>query len=132
MMQASSDIQMSRNTDLQTRNEELEKRMLTFAANIIRELEKHRRLPQSITNQLARSAAGIGANYAEACNAVSKSDFKNKVAISKKEAAESRYWIDLCRKLTKPESWTAHRKEARELLLILQSIINSFRSHNNE
>lgn len=37
----------------------------------------------------------IGANNAEACNAITKSDFKSKSYIALKEARESLYWIDL-------------------------------------
>ena len=49
----------------------------------------------AICNQLLRSGTSIGANNAEACNAVSKADFKSKSFIALKEARESLYWIDL-------------------------------------
>lgn len=111
----------------QTKNELLEKRMLLFAANVIRELKKHSDLPRSVIDQLTRSAASVGANYAEACNAASKLDFRNKIFISKKEIAESRYWIDLCRELTGSEGWATHRQEAQEILFILQAIINTLK-----
>lgn len=109
----------------QTRHELLEKRMRIFAANVIRALGKHQALHRSLTDQLTRSAASIGANYAEACNAASKLDFRNKVYIAKKEAAETRYWIDLCSDLSNPADWISLRQEAHELLVILQTIINS-------
>jgi len=115
---------------LQTRHELLEKRMLVFAAEVIRTLGRHRTLPRSIVDQLTRSSASIGANYAEACNAVSKLDFRNKIFIAKKEAAETRYWIDLCIELTTRESWLEIRKESQELLLILQTIINSLKARS--
>ena len=109
----------------QTRHELLEKRMLTFAADVIRTLGKHKALPRSVGDQLTRSSASVGANYAEACNAVSKLDFRNKIFIAKKEAAETRYWIDLCVELTSPGDWASLRQEAHEILVILQSIINT-------
>lgn len=109
----------------QTRHEQLEKRMLVFAANVIRALNKHKNLPYSIVDQLTRSSASIGANYAEACNASSKLDFRNKVFIAKKEAAETRYWIDLCIELTSHDDWANVRQESHELLVILQTIINT-------
>ncbi len=112
----------------QTRNEQLEKRMLLFAANVIRRLKMYPSLPQSVVNQLTRSSASVGANYAEACNGSSKLDFRNKIIIAKKEAAESRYWIDLCRELTSSEEWLVDRKESQELLLILQTNINTLKS----
>jgi four helix bundle protein len=111
----------------QTRHELLERRMLVFAANVIRTLGEHRTLPRSVIDQLTRSSASVGANYAEACNAVSKLDFRNKIFISKKEAAETRYWIDLCIELTTPADWVTLRKESHELLVILQTIINSLK-----
>lgn len=48
-----------------------------------------------LCNQLLRSGTSIGANNAEACNAISKADFKSKSYIALKEARESLYWIDL-------------------------------------
>ena len=48
-----------------------------------------------LCNQLLRSGTSIGANNAEACNAISKADFKSKSFIALKEARESLYWLDL-------------------------------------
>ena len=49
----------------------------------------------ALANQLLRSGTSIGANNAEAVNAISKADFKSKSFIALKEARESLYWIDL-------------------------------------
>lgn len=49
----------------------------------------------NICNQLLRSGTSIGANNAEATNAVSKQDFRAKSYIALKEARESLYWIEL-------------------------------------
>jgi four helix bundle protein len=49
----------------------------------------------ALANQLLRSGTSIGANNAEACNAISKADFKSKSFIALKEARESLYWIQL-------------------------------------
>ena len=49
----------------------------------------------TLANQLLRSGTSIGANNAEACNAVSKQDFRSKSYIALKEARESLYWIEL-------------------------------------
>lgn len=49
----------------------------------------------TLCNQLLRSGTSIGANNAEATNAISKADFKSKSFIALKEARESLYWIDL-------------------------------------
>ena len=49
----------------------------------------------ALANQLLRSGTSIGANNAEACNAISKADFKSKSFIALKEARESLYWLEL-------------------------------------
>ena len=49
----------------------------------------------NLCNQLLRSGTSIGANNAEATNAVSKTDYRSKSYIALKEARESLYWIDL-------------------------------------
>lgn len=49
----------------------------------------------NLCNQLLRSGTSIGANNAEAVNAISKQDYRSKSFIALKEARESLYWIDL-------------------------------------
>lgn len=49
----------------------------------------------NLCNQLLRSGTSIGANNAEAINAISKQDYRSKSFIALKEARESLYWIDL-------------------------------------
>ena len=49
----------------------------------------------NLCNQLLRAGTSIGANNAEATNAVSKTDYRAKSYIALKEARESLYWIDL-------------------------------------
>lgn len=49
----------------------------------------------ALANQLLRSGTSIGANNAEACNVISKADFKSKSFIALKEARESLYWLEL-------------------------------------
>jgi len=55
----------------------------------------HLKSVATLSNQLLRSGTSIGANNAEATNAISKADFKSKSFIALKEARESLYWIDL-------------------------------------
>ena len=63
--------------------------------------EKSGRIPiqllsvANLCNQLLRSGTSIGANNAEATNAVSKTDYRAKSFIALKEARESLYWIEL-------------------------------------
>ena len=55
----------------------------------------HLQSVSNLCNQLLRSGTSIGANNAEATNAVSKTDYRAKSYIALKEARESLYWIEL-------------------------------------
>ncbi len=58
----------------------------------------HLQAVANLCNQLLRSGTSIGANNAEACNAISKQDFRSKSYIALKEARESLYWIELLKR----------------------------------
>jgi four helix bundle protein len=55
----------------------------------------HLQAVSNLCNQLLRAGTSIGANNAEATNAVSKTDYRAKSFIALKEARESLYWIEL-------------------------------------
>ena len=72
-------------------------RTLEFAKRIIRLCKK---LPQDSINreligQLIRASGSVGANYREANDALSKKDFGHRVKITRREAKESHYWLQL-------------------------------------
>lgn len=48
-----------------------------------------------LVTQVIRSGTSIGANYREANGASSRSDFRNKIYVCKKEAKETQYWLYL-------------------------------------
>ena len=75
----------------------------------------------ALCNQLLRSGTSIGANNAEACNAVSKADFKSKSFIALKEARESLYWIDLLHRNSylDDKQYESIYNDAEELVKIL-------------
>jgi four helix bundle protein len=57
-------------------------------------------LPKTISNledakQLVRSSGSIGANYIEANESLSRKDFAMRIKISRKEAKESMYWLNI-------------------------------------
>jgi len=57
-------------------------------------------LPRSLANtedgrQVIRSSGSVGANYIEAEESLSKKDFLFRIKISRKEAKESKYWLEL-------------------------------------
>lgn len=105
---------------------DLEERTTVFAEKII---DLCKRVPKNtvtipIINQLVKSGTSMGANYAEANGASSKRDFKNKVAICKKEGRETKYWLRL---LAKTDETFANEcrilwQEAQELTLIFSKI----------
>ena len=75
----------------------MENKCMDFAVRIVN-LYKHlsqKKKESVLSKQLLRSGTSIGANYAEATNAISKADFIAKISISLKECAESTYWIEL-------------------------------------
>lgn len=49
-----------------------------------------------VADQLAASGSSVGANIAEADEAMSTKDFRKCLAISSKELAETRFWLRLC------------------------------------
>src|SRR3546814_9065738 len=79
-------------------------------------------------NQVIRSATSIGANYSEANNASSKADFKNKIYIAKKEAAETRYWLRVLSEVLPNEELSSLQQESLELNLILQKITSTMKN----
>ena len=75
----------------------------------------------NLCNQLLRAGTSIGANNAEACNAISKADFKSKSFIALKEARESLYWLELLHRnnyLT-DEQYNSINADCEELVKIL-------------
>ena len=50
-----------------------------------------------LSKQILRCGTSIGANVCEADFAESKSDFIHKIAIARKEASETAYWLNLLR-----------------------------------
>jgi four helix bundle protein len=105
---------------------DLRDRTLEFSRSIIRFLKTVKEpLARPIIIQLLRSATSIGANFTEAKNASSKRDFRSKVFISKKEAAETLYWLMLLEEFTQDAQLASLQKEAQEIILILQKIITT-------
>jgi len=113
-------------------------RTLTFAARVAKFVDG---LPSKLaaieySKQLIRASSSIGANIEEADGTLSKRDFVNKISISRREARESRYWLRLIDKadlvrgsIMRAEcDWLTN--EARELMLILSSIINNTRQNS--
>lgn len=105
---------------------DLEDRTLKFSREVIQFVNV---LPKTIANvevckQLVRSAGSIGANYIEANEALGKKDFIMRVRIARKEAKETRYWLELVERSEGRESIQNKLiQEATELLKIMSAII---------
>jgi four helix bundle protein len=106
---------------------DLEDRTLRFSKDVIQFVNG---LPKTIANielckQLVRSAGSIGANYIEANEALGKKDFAMRARIARKEAKETRYWLELV-EYSEDQAQTQQElvQEATELLKILSAIIS--------
>ena len=114
---------------------DLEERTLKFSEDIIIFVSRIKRdtITSPLISQLVRSATSIGANYCEANGASSKKDFKNKIYICKKEAKETKYWLQLISKAVpdSSEKCKIYLKEAQELTLIFSKIAQTIESQKN-
>ena len=80
---------------------------------------------QRLCDQLVGSGTSIGANLEEADGSITKRDFVNKIAIARKEAKETKYWLRLIKSKYLPNgSIAADIQETQEIINILSAIIN--------
>jgi len=123
-------------TNFQTKTKkkyDLEERTARFAEKLIDLLKK---LPDNPINrrlieQCIGAGGSLGANYCEANEAESRSDFIHKIGICKKETKETKHWIRLLAHAN-PEFKNDFRwfwQEAEELLLIFSKILQSSKKH---
>ena len=108
----------------------MEERTLRFAREVRAFVKQLPRNAASTADgaQLIRSSGSVGANYIEAQEAMSRKDFAMRVKISRKEAKESRYWLDLLE--IPPALAHEHKRllqEVGELLKIFSSIVQKVR-----
>jgi len=90
-------IKLETRGKLQPRQYDLEDRTFGFAKNV-RALVK--KIPKTLANiedmkQVVRASGSVGANYIEANESLSKKDFRMRIKICRKEAKETRYWLQL-------------------------------------
>ena len=75
----------------------VEEKSKAFAIRIVK-LNKYLRETKKeyvLSDQVLRSGTSIGANVSEANCAQTKADFYSKLSIAYKEAAETKYWLEL-------------------------------------
>lgn len=83
-------------TDYNDRNV-LMKKSLAFSVRIVKlaAFLRDEARQFKISDQILNSGTSIGANANEAFHGESKADFEHKLAISQKEAKETKYWLDV-------------------------------------
>lgn len=107
---------------------DLEERTLSFAKKIIDLIKKlHKNTVNfELSSQVIRSTGSVGANYREANDALGKKDFFMRVRICRKEAKETKYWLQLI--LHNNPELSGHIdpliQESSELIKIFSAILN--------
>ncbi|MDP3957272.1 MAG: four helix bundle protein [bacterium] len=76
---------------------DLEERTLDFAKRVVRMCKElpFNTVNDKLINQIIRSAGSVGANYREANDALGAKDFLMRLKISRKEAKETHFWLEL-------------------------------------
>lgn len=84
----------------------------------------------AVAKQLVRCGTSIGANISEASQALSDAEFTQRCSIARKEAAETRFWLRLCRdkRLIDSQILQPALVEIDELLRILGTIIRKLQT----
>ena len=105
--------------DLQERTAQFGEAIIRFAKRIPHNPENNR-----LISQLVGAGTGVGANYCEADERVSKKDFRNTIGRCAKEAKETMFFL---RMIATAEPSLAQEarvlyREAKELMLIFASI----------
>ena len=80
-----------------------------------------------MSKQVLRSGTSIGANIAEAIYGISRKDFVAKLQISRKEAAETLYWLELLHSCSyiPDDLYGSLNQDCQELMAILTATIKS-------
>src|SRR5688500_4429782 len=110
------------------RSTEILEEMVALSVDVIN-ICQSLHLPRSVLDQLTRSVTSIGANFTEAQDASSKKDFLNKIYITKKEAAETKYWLTIVARLSQRE-FASQIQETQRLVMMFQKIINTSKESN--
>jgi four helix bundle protein len=109
--------------------QELEPRCLKYAIDVrdFCRTIKHDTINLVYIKQIIRSSSSIGANYIEANEKLGKQDLLMHLRISRKEAKETKYWMDL---LITDDNVNRNllKQEAEELRRIFSAIIKKIES----
>ncbi len=109
-------------------NFNLEERTFLFAQSVRAYCKKvtHHIINVQDIKQVIRSSGSVAANYIEANESLSKADFIYRIKVCRKEAKETKLWLNLIDIIDKPEIEPTKSilvNEAMQLMLIFNAII---------
>jgi four helix bundle protein len=85
-----------------------------------------------MSKQILKSGTSIGANYREAQNAESKSDFAHKLGICQKECDETMFWLELLVRTDYIDNRmfeSLHQDASENLRMIKSAILTTKKNH---
>lgn len=114
----------------------LRDKSVTFAIRIVKlnKILRDTRNETVLAKQILRSGTSIGANISESEYAQSKADFITKLHIALKEAAETKFWIEI---LSNTDYISESEKDSLmndclELIKLLAASINTTKKNQNK
>lgn len=114
---------MSKQYDLEDRTLEFARRVRVFVKKLLKTIANI-----EDGKQVVKSSGSVGANYIEANESLSKKDFILRIKICRKEAKESRFWLQLL-ETSANEGYDKEREklvqESTELMNIFGSILRN-------
>ncbi len=112
---------------------DLKERTLQFGTKALAAVAELPNEPRGwvVAKQPGRAATSIGANVWEADGALTDSDFAYKISVARKEASETEYWLELCKRseLLPAGLHAPLAAEAGELAKILATIVRKTQDH---
>lgn len=114
----------------------LRDKSVTFAIRIVKlnKILRDTRNETVLAKQILRSGTSIGANISESEYAQSKADFITKLHIALKEAAETKFWIEILSNtdyISESEK-DSLMKDCLELIKLLAASINTTKKNQNK
>ena len=105
---------------------DLEDRTLAFAKRVARLCKGLKLDPinREYIGQVVRASGSVGANYREANDALSKKDFAMRIRITRREAKEAHYWLQLLADAN-PDVVDGELKESLQEALELKKIFSA-------
>ena len=102
---------------------------MDFAVKTVKLSGQLKEFPKDIiAKQLIRSGTSIGANIWESQGAESRNDFIHKLKISAKEAEETNYWLELCKRLEYIDNHEELLNDLVAIKKVLSKIISTSKS----